>query len=107
MRLVGPAIFYWESITHAHKGLCRKPIESWEEMKVKLKEIYFPEFYMDCLVDELHNLKSRHIVSSNYVGKSRILEDVSVLFENTSIVNDTSIGSYSFKDCICHQEYIN
>ena len=76
MRLVGPAIFYWESITNAHKGLCRKLIESWEEMKVKLTERYFPEFYMDCLVDELHNPHKSW--SSNGVGESRILEDVSV-----------------------------
>ena len=62
LRLVRPTKIYWNFITNGHKELRRKPIES---IKVKLKEIYFPDFYMNHLVDELHNPhKSRHIVSS-------------------------------------------
>jgi len=63
-------------------------------MKVKLKERYLPDFYMNRLVNELHNPhKSRQIVSSNDVGEARIVENVSVLSKITSVVEDTSIDS--------------
>jgi len=92
-RLVGPTKFYWDSITNARKRLCRKHIELWEEMKLKLKERYIPDFYMNHLVNELHNPhKSQHIASSIDIGESKIFEDVSVLFAITS-VEDTSIDS--------------
>ena len=88
MRLVRPTKIYWNFITNGHKELRRKPIESWEEIKVKLKEIYFPDFYMNCLVDKLHNPhKSRHIVSSNDASESKIFEEVNVLFEITCVEN--------------------
>jgi len=49
---------------------------------------------MNRLVDELHNpYKSRHIVSSNVVGESKIIEDVSVLSEINILVEDISIDS--------------
>jgi len=97
LRLVGPAKFYWDFITNARKKLHRKPIELWEEMKVKLKERYLLDFYMNRLVYDLHNPhKSRQIVSSNDVGESRIIENVSVLSKITSIVKNISIDS-SFK----------
>ena len=62
-------------------------------MKLKLKERYIPDFYMNHLVNELHNPhKSQHIASSIDIGESKIFEDVSVLFAITS-VEDTSIDS--------------
>jgi len=49
---------------------------------------------MNRLVDELHNpYKSRHIVSSNNVGESKIIENVSVLSEINIVVKDTSTDS--------------
>ena len=81
---MGPTKFYWDLITNARKRPCRKPIESSEEMKVKLKERYFPEFYMNRPVDELH--KHHKSWSSNDVSESRIVEDINVSSEIASIV---------------------
>jgi len=64
-------------------------------MKVKLKERYFLEFYMNRLVDELYNHHKSW--SSIDVGESRIVEDVSIPSEIASIVEDTSIDSCPFK----------
>ena len=64
-------------------------------MKVKLKERYFPEFYMNRPVDELH--KHHKSWSSNDVCESKIVEDVSVPSEIASISEDISIDSYPFK----------
>ena len=67
-------------------------------MKVKLKERYLLDFYMNRLVYDLHNLhKSQQIVFSNDVGESRIVENVSVLSKITSVVKNISIDSCSFE----------
>ena len=56
------------------------------EMKVKLKERYLPNFYVNRLVNKLHNPhKSRQIVSSNDISESRIVENISVLSKVTSV----------------------
>ena len=56
MRLESTMI-YWTLIGIARERHRKNPIESWEEMKHKLKEKYLPEFYRNRLLDKLHNLR--------------------------------------------------
>ena len=49
MSLVGLTGIYWTSIRMAHERQRKNLIESWEEMKDKLKDKYFPEFYRNRL----------------------------------------------------------
>ena len=62
-------------------------------MKVKLKERNLSDFYVNRLVDDLHNPhKSRQIVSNND-SESRIAENVCVLSKITSVVEDVHVHS--------------
>jgi len=45
------------------------PIESWEEMKNKLKEKYLPKFYMNHFLDKLHNLCQGNIFVQVYIAR--------------------------------------
>ena len=97
LRLVGSVVFYWDSITNAHKGLRRKPIESWEEMKVKLKERYFPKFYMNCLVVSYTTIIKvglvLMLVNQGFLRIASIVEDAlidSCPFKIASVVQNIS-----------------
>jgi len=55
-KLVGSTNTYWTSVErHCVRHIV--VIESWEEMKEKLKEKYLPEYYRNRLLDQLHNLR--------------------------------------------------
>ena len=53
----------------ARERLHKNLIESWKEMKDRLKEKYLSEFYRRHLLDELHNLRQDNMSIWNYIAR--------------------------------------
>jgi len=51
----------------------RVVIESWEEIKEKLKEKYFLEYCKNSLLDKLHNLRQGNTSVQDYIAKFKNL----------------------------------
>ena len=51
---------------------CRVIIESFEEMNENLKEKYLLEYYMNRLLDQLHNLHQGDTSVEDYIANLRI-----------------------------------
>jgi len=69
MRLIKPARIYWTLIKTIRERQHKNLVESWEKMKDKLKEKYLLEFYMDHLLDKLHNLCRDNMSVRDYIAR--------------------------------------
>ncbi|MQL76985.1 hypothetical protein Taro_009395 [Colocasia esculenta] len=56
MKLIGQAQTYWMNVETLLEQRGQDPIESWEEMKVKLREKYLPASFRQRLIDRWQNI---------------------------------------------------
>ena len=57
MKFVGLAKVWWFGVENVIRSIGQPPIDTWQEMKVKLRRKYMPVNYLDKLCEQLFNLK--------------------------------------------------
>ena len=69
MKLVGFAKIWWTGVEGDIRRMGLSPINTWEEMKAKLREKYMPTNYYDKLCDQLINLRQNNMFVAEYMHK--------------------------------------
>ena len=69
MKLMGLAKIWWTGVERDIRRMGLPPINTWEEMKAKLREKYMPTNYYDKLCDQLINLRKNNMFVVDYMQK--------------------------------------
>jgi len=69
MKLIGQARQYWTNVKKLMKLRNQEPIQTWNEMKMKLQERYMLVSYKECLLDQRQRLTQGNRLMSVYIKK--------------------------------------
>ncbi|MQL76057.1 hypothetical protein Taro_008435 [Colocasia esculenta] len=69
MKLTGQAQTYWMNVETLLEQRGQDPIESWEEMKIKLREKYLPASFRQCLIDRWQNIFQGNRSITEYIAE--------------------------------------
>src|SRR5262249_54710473 len=67
-RLTGNALTHWRTIVELLYVRYQPPIETWAEMKVKLREKYVPPTYRQRLIDQWQNITQGNRTVAQYIA---------------------------------------
>ena len=69
MRLLGRAQTYWMNVENLVQQRHQDPIDTWDDMKVKLREKYLPTTYCQRLIDRCQSLTQGDKSVSEYISE--------------------------------------
>ena len=69
MKLICQAKLYWHNLEHLAEHKRQEPIETWKEMKEKLREKYLPTSYKQHLLDQWQRMTQGNRPVSEYIAK--------------------------------------